>query len=95
MEKIKINLNDKVSGIKFLNINTIENYDNNYRLSLNTSISEVKEGQIVEYIRESCVSLTKGKTYEVLSIEEGWYRIVDDTDEDYLFSPDEFRIVEK
>ena len=52
MEKIKINLNDKVSGIKFLNINTIENYDNNYRLSLNTSISEVKEGQIVEYIRE-------------------------------------------
>lgn len=52
MEKIKINLNDKVSGIKFLNIDTIENYDNNYRLSLNTSISEVKEGQIVEYIRE-------------------------------------------
>lgn len=48
----------------------------------------------VEYMNESCVSLTKGNVYEVLSIEEGWYRIIDDTHEDYLFSPDEFRIVE-
>ena len=49
----------------------------------------------VKYIDESDVSLTNGKIYEVLSIEHGWYRIVDNTDEDYLFSPDEFEVVEE
>lgn len=48
----------------------------------------------VKYINETDVSLTNGKVYEVLSIERGWYRIVDDTEEDYLFSPEEFEIVE-
>lgn len=47
----------------------------------------------VKYKGKSSVSLTKGKEYEVISIEKGWYRIVDNTDEDYLFSPDEFEIV--
>ena len=49
----------------------------------------------VKYIRESDISLTKGKIYEVLAIERGLYRIVDDTEEDYLFYPEEFEIVEK
>ena len=40
------------------------------------------------------ISLTTGKEYEVIAIEEGWYRIVDNTGEDYLFSPDVFEIVE-
>ena len=30
-------------------------------------------------------SSTHGKIYSVLSIERGWYRIVDDTGEDYLY----------
>ena len=34
----------------------------------------------VKYIRKSDVSLTNGKIYEVLAIERGLYRIVDDTD---------------
>lgn len=41
------------------------------------------------------VSLIKGKIYCVLNIEDGWYRIIDETGEDYLFSPDEFEIVEE
>ena len=49
----------------------------------------------VRYIKNSCVSLENGKIYTVLSIENGWYRIVDDTDEDYLFCPEDFEIVEK
>ena len=49
----------------------------------------------VKYIRKSDVSLTNGKIYEVLAIERGLYRIVDDTDEDYLFYPEEFEIVEE
>lgn len=47
---------------------------------------------IARYKRRTDVSLTKGKTYEVLSVEEGWLKIVDDTDEDYLFPPDEFDV---
>ena len=34
--------------------------------------------------------LTNGKEYEVISIERGWYRIVDDTGEDYLYPPKDF-----
>lgn len=40
------------------------------------------------------LELTRGKIYEVLSVERKWYRIVDDTHEDYLYPPDLFEIVE-
>lgn len=46
----------------------------------------------VIYIGVSDVSLTNGKEYEVIAIEENYYRIVDNTGEDYLFSPEEFEI---
>ena len=49
----------------------------------------------VKYKGDSDVSLTNGKEYEVIGIENGWYRIVDDTDEDYLFEPESFEIIEK
>ena len=48
----------------------------------------------VKYKQKSDVSLTNDKVYDVLSMEEGWYRIIDDTGENYLFSPEEFEIVE-
>lgn len=38
--------------------------------------------------------LTNGKEYEVLSIEKEWYRLVDDSGEDYLYPPELFDIVE-
>lgn len=47
----------------------------------------------VKYKGESCVSLTKGKEYEVIAIEKGWYRIMDDTEDDYLFAPENFEVV--
>ena len=34
------------------------------------------------------------KNYEVLSVEKGWYRIVDESDEDYLYPPEKFEVVE-
>lgn len=47
------------------------------------------------------VSLIQGKIYDVIGIEDGFYRIIDeegfDPDEDvqgYLFSPNDFEIVE-
>ena len=47
----------------------------------------------VKYIGATDISLENGKIYDVISIECGSYRIVDDTEEDYLFSPEEFEIV--
>lgn len=49
----------------------------------------------VRFIEEDGLSLIKGKIYEVISIEDGLYRIIDETGEDYLFWPEEFEIVEK
>ena len=37
--------------------------------------------------------LPNGKVYEVLSIERDWYRIVDDSGEDYLYPPELFELV--
>ena len=34
-----------------------------------------------------------GKIYEVLSVERGWYRIVDESEEDYLYPPENFEVV--
>lgn len=48
----------------------------------------------VKYIKETIsFMLTKGKIYDVLSIEKEWYRIIDDTGEDYLYPPEAFEIV--
>lgn len=49
----------------------------------------------VKYIKKTNVSLTEAKTYDVMSVEKGSYRIVDDTGEDYLFQPEDFEIIEK
>lgn len=39
------------------------------------------------------LELTNGKIYETLSIERDWYRIVDDTGEDYLYPPELFKLL--
>lgn len=42
----------------------------------------------------SFLELTHGKAYDVLAIEKDWYRIADDSEEDYLYPPEDFVIVE-
>lgn len=50
----------------------------------------------VKYIKKTVsLSLTQNKIYDVLSTEKGWYRIIDDSGEDYLYPPEQFEIVEK
>ena len=50
----------------------------------------------VKYIADhETLALEKGKVYEVMSIEKGWYRIMTELDEDYLFPPRAFEIVEE
>ena len=49
----------------------------------------------VKYIgMTSPLELTNGKIYDIISIERGWYRINDDTEDDYLYPPECFEIVE-
>lgn len=49
---------------------------------------------IVRYIGEmDTIALDRNKEYEVISIEKGWYRIMTELDEDYLFPPDQFKII--
>lgn len=50
---------------------------------------------IVKYIGETDYSMTNGKEYEVLEIEEEYYRIVDNSGEDYLFAPEDFEIIKR
>lgn len=49
----------------------------------------------VKYLGEwDTIALEDGKVYNVMSIEKGWYRIMTELDEDYLFPPKLFEIVE-
>ena len=46
----------------------------------------------VRYIRETdTLVLIQNKVYPVISVEKGWYRILDETNEDYLFPPEAFQ----
>lgn len=49
----------------------------------------------VKYIGDDTVAIDKDKAYDVMSIEKGWYRIMTELDEDYLFPPEVFEIVEE
>lgn len=49
----------------------------------------------VKYIGDDTVAIDKDKAYYVMSIEKGWYRIMIELDEDYLFPPEVFEIVEE
>lgn len=38
--------------------------------------------------------LTHDKIYDVISVEKGWYRVIDDSGDDYLYPPEQFEIVD-
>ena len=53
-------------------------------------------GLKVRFLGEgSSMSLIHGKVYEVVAIEGEFYRIIDETDEDYLYQIKMFETVEK
>ncbi len=50
----------------------------------------------VKYLGDSDpLALINGKVYEVISIEYGYYRIVDETNDDYFYDTDAFEVVEE
>ena len=57
---------------------------------------EFEEKIIVKYLgKTDAFVLINGKFYEVISIERNWFRIIDETGEDYLYPPEMFKIVSK
>lgn len=44
--------------------------------------------------KTSFLMLTHDKVYEVLSVEKDWYRVIDDSEDDYLYPPELFEVVE-
>jgi hypothetical protein len=56
-------------------------------------------GMKVRYLGETeCLGRTHGKVYDVISIDTSWetadmYRIIDESDEDYLYSARSFELV--
>jgi len=48
----------------------------------------------VRYRGKDTVSLCAGKIYPVMAIGRHWYRIMDETEDDYLFPPQLFEIVD-
>ena len=60
------------------------------------SLVQKMDGMKVTYLEESNpLQLENGKIYNVISIERGLYRIIDETDEDYLYPIGMFEIVVK
>ena len=49
----------------------------------------------VKYIGETYGDLTNGCVYECLGQEYECYRIIDESDEDYLYPTDEFIVIEE
>jgi hypothetical protein len=49
----------------------------------------------VKYIGQaSTLAFDERKEYEVLGVEKGWFRIMTELEEDYLFPPELFQIIE-
>lgn len=50
----------------------------------------------VKYIGETdSATFNSDEVYDVLSVEGGWYRIIDKTNEDYLYPPELFEVIEE
>jgi|InofroStandDraft_1065614.scaffolds.fasta_scaffold17094_5 hypothetical protein len=59
-------------------------------------VVEVNKGTQVRWLGPTeFLMLTNQKVYTVLSVEKEWYRVVDDSGEDYLYPPELFEIVEE
>lgn len=75
MEKIKINLNNNVKGLLFLDVINISNYDDeNFLITLKNKISDITNSQEINYIRT--IQKTDG-TYETIIEHSKIVKIVD------------------
>ncbi len=77
--------------------NEIERIDNKIKV-YQSATDEYIEMEVLakfKYIGETkTLAFTKNKIYDCVGFENGELRIVDDTNEDYLFLPDNFELIE-
>ena len=63
-------------------------------VSINPYLDEKPDGSFVEGEFEGeMISLTLNKIYDVVEQDDEYYRIVDDTDEDYLYPKSMFEVI--
>lgn len=68
--------------------------DNLYPIS-SFEIVEVHPGTQVRWLGPTeFLMLTNRKIYTVLSVEKEWFRVIDDSGDDYLYPPEMFELVE-
>lgn len=49
----------------------------------------------VKYIGvQNTLAFSRDKVYDVIAVEKGWFRVKTDLDEDYLFPPELFEIID-
>lgn len=49
----------------------------------------------VKYIgKQDFIALKRDRVYDIISVEKGWYRIMTELGDDYLFPPEAFEIVD-
>ncbi|MGV6852526.1 MAG: hypothetical protein ACWA5R_10175 [bacterium] len=63
-------------------------------VSINPYLDEKTDGIFVEGVYEGeMISLTLNNVYDVVEQDDEYYRIVDDTDEDYLYPKSMFEVI--
>ena len=63
-------------------------------ISVKPYLDENPDGSFVEGAYEGeMISLTLNKVYDVVEQDDEYYRIVDDTDEDYLYPKSMFEVI--
>ena len=58
------------------------------------NVCKEMDGLKVRYKGKDMVAMQQGKIYPVIAIEKGWYRIMTEINEDYLFPPEAFDIID-
>ena len=51
---------------------------------------------LVKFIGDysSNLGVIKGKTYKCIAVYDVWYRVIDETDEDYLYPKTDFEVID-
>ena len=65
-------------------------------MQMETGLLKINSMIKVKYIGEDDpLALRKGKVYDARVLKKGWFGIVDETNEEYAFPPEQFEIIEE
>lgn len=65
-------------------------------MQMETGSLKINDMIKVKYIGESNpLALLNGKVYDARILKKGWYGIVDETNDEYAYPPEQFEIIEE